>query len=136
MSNDPELILDCIEAGAHAYVLQGASGTQIIEVIEQIDQGQFRCSAEVIAKLFERLAKRKVMSAPDDGDLMERPSLTQRELEVLHYIAQDYSDRAIADQLGITVRTVKHPVHNILQKLDVKYRRDAAQLAIQKKWVT
>lgn len=125
-----DLILDSIEAGAHAYALQGASSTEIAQVIEQVYQGSFQCSPEITAQLFERLAQSK-----NSQRVGEKPPLTRRELEVLHYVAKEYSDRQIATQLIIEVRTVKHHVHNILHKLNVKHRWDAAQLALKNSWL-
>lgn len=130
LKDDPDLILDCIEAGAHGYALQGASSADVMQVIEQVCRGVAQCSPEITAKLFDRLTRSKT-SQPAS----EKPALTRRELEVLHCIAEDYSDRDIATELVIEVRTVKHHVHNILRKLNVKYRRDAAQLAINNGWL-
>ncbi len=132
---DPVLILDCIAAGAHAYVLQGSSGSEIMGIMKQVDRGQFHCPPEITTKLFERLAQVKATSPQQIlPSSAPRPSLTQRELEVLQYIAQGYGDRAIATELVITVRTVKHHVHNLLGKLHVRSRWQAAQLAIDHDW--
>lgn len=130
LKDDTDLILDCIEAGAHGYTLQGASSAEVIQVIERVYQGVAYCSPEMTAKLFDRLSQSK--PAQSAG---EKPLLTRRELEVLHYVARDYSDRDIATELVIEVRTVKHHVHNVLRKLNVKHRRDAAQLAIDNCWL-
>jgi len=130
LKDDPDLILGCIEAGAHGYALQSASSAEVIQVIEQVCQGVAYCSPEITAKLFARLTQSKTVQ-----QLREKPALTCRELEVLQYVAKGYSDRGIATELVIEVRTVKHHVHNILRKLNVKYRRDAAQIAINNCWL-
>ncbi len=130
LKKDTEFILDCIEVGAHAYALQSASSTEITKIIEQVYQGSFQCSAEITAKLFDRLSQPK-----SDQRIKEKPPLTRRELEVLHYVAKEYSDREIATQLVVEVRTVKHHVHNILQKLNVRHRWDAAQIALKNCWL-
>ena len=130
LKNDTDLIVDCIQAGAHGYALQGASSIEIVQIIEQVYQGTAQCSPEVTAKLFERLAQSKVVQQSE-----EKPPLTRRELEILHCIAKNYSNREIATELVIEVRTVKHHVHNILRKLKVKYRWQAAQLALENRWV-
>lgn len=131
LKDNTNLILDCIEAGAHGYALQGASSAEVIRVIEQVYQGMAYCPPEITAKLFDRLTQSKVVQQS-----REKPTLTRRELEVLHYVAKDYSDRGIASELIIEVRTVKHHVHNILRKLNVKHRRDAAQLAVHNGWLS
>jgi DNA-binding NarL/FixJ family response regulator len=127
LKNDSDLILDCIEAGAHGYALQGAKSAEVIEIIEQVCQGTAQCSKEVTAKLFERLAHFKTAVQQSNT----KPPLTRRELEVLHCIAKNYSDREIATELVIEVRTVKHHVHNILRKLNVKNRWYAARLVLE-----
>jgi DNA-binding NarL/FixJ family response regulator len=130
VKNNDDLILALIESGAHAYALQGTSSVEIRELIERVYEGTFQCSPEITAKLFARL------SCPKDVQPSSAKSLlTRRELEVLYYVEKEYSDRAIASQLTIEVRTVKHHVHNSLQKLNVRYRRDAAQLALKKGWL-
>lgn len=130
LKNDSNLILDCIEAGAQGYVLQSASSAEVTQVIEQVYRGGVHCPPEITAKLFDRMRQSKMTQQSK-----EKPALTRRELEVLCCIAKEYSDRAIATELVIEVRTVKHHVHNILQKLNVKYRRDAAQLAVTNGWL-
>ncbi len=134
LKQESDLILDCIEAGAHGYVLQGASSLEIAQTIERVCRGEAHCSPIITAKLFERLAQTK-MAQKNAQPLREKPSLTQREIEVLHYVAQGCSDREIAAKLVIEVRTVKHHVHNLLRKLHVKYRWQAAQLAIENGWL-
>lgn len=130
LKDDPDFILDCIEAGAQGYALQSASSVEVIQIIEQVYRGGVHCSPEITAKLFERLTQAKTVQPS-----REKSALTRRELEVLQCIAKDYSDREIATQLVIEVRTVKHHVHNILQKFNVKHRRDAAQLALNNGWL-
>lgn len=130
LKDDTDFILDCIEAGAHGYALQSASSVEVIQIIEQVCRGVAHCSLEITAKLFERLTQSKTVQQS-----REKPALTRRELEVLQCIAKDYSDREIATQLVIEVRTVKHHVHNILRKLNVKHRWDAAQLALKNCWL-
>lgn len=130
LKNDSNLILEFIEAGTHGYALQGASSTEVMQIIEQVCQGTTQCSPELTAKLFERLAQVKTVQQTNT-----KPSLTRRELEVLHCIAKNYSDRQIATELVIEVRTVKHHVHNILRKLNVKHRWNAAQLALEHQFI-
>jgi DNA-binding NarL/FixJ family response regulator len=128
---DSDVILDCMEAGAHAYILQGACGDQIIAAMQQVSCGLFQYPPQIITKLLERLAQIKATSLQPSHPLS---SLTQREQEVMSYLIQGYSDQAIAAELIVAVRTVKHHVHNLLRKLNVKYRWQAAQLAIDQGW--
>lgn len=136
LKDEDDLILDCIESGTHGYALQGASSIEIAHVIEQVYCGVTRCSPEITAKLFERLAQAKMLTPKVAQLSPEKPPLTQRELEVLCYVAKGCGDRDIATELMIEVRTVKHHIHNLLRKLNVKHRWQAAQLAIEKGWLS
>jgi DNA-binding NarL/FixJ family response regulator len=131
LANDPAAILNCIEAGASGYTLRGATGAEVAEVIRHICRGRALCSPEVTAQLFKRLANLRADRAESNqaGGL-----LTQRELEVLRLIAANYGNKEIAAALVIEVRTVKHHVHNILEKLKLRHRWDAARVAVERGW--
>jgi len=127
--DDVEVIVECIAAGASGYVLVGASVEEIADAILLLQQGKAQCSPEVAGHLFERVE--------DMARQMKNGQcpLTQRELEVLACVARGYTNQQIANELVITLRTVKHHVHNILCKLKLRRRGEAAQLAIQRGWV-
>jgi len=86
----------------------------------------------VTAQLFARLAALNALNL--EAVLPDMP-LTPREFQVLRLIAQGYSNREIALELVITLRTVKYHVHNILTKLGRDSRRDAVQMAAQRGWL-
>ena len=127
--NDIELILACVQAGAGGYTLQGASAADVADAIQDVFRGVARCSPEVTAQLFAQLANHA--AAPP----MSTAPLTPREIEVLNCIAKDMSNQEIADRLVIDIRTVKHHVHNILEKLQLHHRWDAARLAQERGWL-
>lgn len=132
LANNVESILACIEAGANEYTLQGESAAEVAGAILRARQGTAQCSPEIVGQLFARLAALAAAPAPERP---ETSPLTPRELEVLHYIAQDKSNQEIADALVIQLCTVKHHVHNILQKLELRHRWDAARLAQERGWL-
>jgi DNA-binding NarL/FixJ family response regulator len=130
--NDVDLIVDCIEAGVGGYVLKGESVDEVALAIAEVQQGVAKCSPEVTGRLCARLmAAHQLIS---DLSLSESP-LTPRELEVLHYVDQNLSNQEIAALLVIEVRTVKHHVHNILEKLQLNNRREAARHAAKQGWL-
>ncbi len=132
LENDVDVILACIEAGAKGYTLQGASAQEVAEVIILLRQGRTLCGADVVAEVFRRL----VAYAEAQARPATPPSpLSDRELQVLAYIAEDYSNQRIAQALVIEVRTVKHHVHNILEKLQLHHREDAARFARGQGWL-
>ncbi len=132
----PELdfILTCIETGAGGYTLQDASAAEIVETIKEVRRGNAHCSPQVAGQLFARLARRGTSNGAVSVSA-SKMLLTARELEVLKYVAKGYSNQAIADALVIEVRTVKHHVHNILEKLDLSRRWDAARFADEQGWL-
>ena len=130
--NQVDTIIACIEAGAGGYTLQGASPADVVEAIYRVCHHMAYCAPEVTAELFARLAAAKSTATriPEIAS-----PLTPRELEVLQCISDGYSNRQIAERLVIEVRTVKHHVHNILEKLSVKHRWDAARTAHEHGWI-
>lgn len=132
MSNDVDLIVDCIEAGVGGYILQGDSIDDVVRTIDEVQKGRTQCSPEVTGRLCARL----ISTRQQLYELSVNTSpLTPRELEVLHYVNRNLSNQEIAAILVIEVRTVKHHVHNILEKLGLKNRQDAARLASKSGWL-
>ncbi len=121
-----ETIVDCVEAGARTYSLRGASVDMLIEELRLLQSGRVVCSPEVTTRLFQRLTMLHDAIGDPDARAFD---LTEREQEVLHYIAADYSNQQIAGRLMIEVRTVKYHVHNILMKLKVRHRWEAVAQA-------
>jgi DNA-binding NarL/FixJ family response regulator len=127
LAEDADQILGCIEAGACAYTLRGASVADVAAAIALAHRGEAQCSPALTARLFARLAAR----GQPPSDL----PLSGRELEVVRLIAAGYSNQAIAAALVIEVRTVKHHVHNILDKLKLRHRGEAADYATAQGWL-
>jgi two-component system, NarL family, nitrate/nitrite response regulator NarL len=127
-----QTILRYIEAGANGYSVQGDNAEEVKHVIDAACKGLARCSPKVAAELFLRVASHP---RSDDLKTISLPnSLTSRELEVLRCIAMGYSNKEIAAELVITIHTVKHHVHSILEKLALNHRHEAAQVAIGQGW--
>lgn len=117
-----ELIFAAIKAGALSYLLKDADADTVLDAIYAAARGE--------AVLHPRIARRlmaEVASPPKDRD--PAAELTPREIEVLQLIAQGHSNSEIADQLVITERTVKAHVSNLLGKLHLSDRTQAAVYA-------
>ena len=119
---DDEKVYPAIEAGAAGYLLKTSSAHEIAEAIRATYRGERVMEPEVSNKLADRVASRQFQLHED---------LTNREKEVLDLIAQGKSNQEIADELFITLKTVKTHVSNILSKLEVEDRTQAAIYAFK-----
>ena len=105
---DDEKVYPAIEAGASSYILKTSSAKEIADAIRSTHEGDNVIVPEVTDKMLARDAKESQHYLHDD--------LTGRELEVLLLIAKGYSNQEIADELFITLKTVKTHVSTILSK--------------------
>jgi DNA-binding NarL/FixJ family response regulator len=110
-------VSDALQAGASGYLLKGASATALTDAIRTIAAGRRYVPVELAERFLPRLAA---------------DSLTDREVEVLHRIARGMSNKEIGGDLGISERTVKGHVNNLLGKLGVTDRTKALVVAIRR----
>lgn len=120
-SEDQDRLLAAFKAGARGYVLKGVSVQELARVIRGAVAGEVYVSPSLAAEMLALLTRGK---APDP--LQE---LTDREREILALIGKGLTNRAIGDRLGLSEKTIKHYVTNILQKLQVRSRVEAALFA-------
>jgi two-component system, NarL family, nitrate/nitrite response regulator NarL len=117
-----DLIIDCAEAGVAGYVTREGSLEDLLATLESVSRGETLCSPRIAATLLRRLndlAASRESAAP-------LPHLTPRELQVIQLIDEGLSNKEIASRLCIGLATVKNHVHNILDKLQVRRRGEAA----------
>ena len=122
--DDDELVFDGLRAGAIGYLLKDAPSEKLAEAIRVAARGETFLQPSVAAKVvaeFARLTRKKLEAANCFGE-----PLSERELEILRLIAQGASNREIAGKLFLAEGTVKNHVTNILGKLDVRDRTQAA----------
>ncbi|NJN82674.1 MAG: response regulator transcription factor [Caldilineaceae bacterium] len=122
------VILRYIEAGAKGYVLRADSVAELLHNIRAAVDEQALVSPSMAATLMARLADLSEKLSDLDLDTSAYEELTPREKEILDRIAGGMTNQEIADDLVIEVGTVKNHVHNILNKLNVNSRQDAAML--------
>ncbi len=113
-------VLGLVEAGASALIPADASQAEVIEAVKGAGQGESFCPPRVTAALLDRL-RRLTHERQITGTC-----LTSREVEVTRLIDEGFSNKEIAARLSIAVPTVKNHVHNILEKLGVGRRSEAA----------
>ncbi|MCM3755921.1 response regulator transcription factor [Sporosarcina aquimarina] len=125
---DDDKVYPALEAGAASYILKTSNAKRIAQAIRETVQGQTVLEPEVTVKMME-----KMRSVGSDQPLHEQ--LTQRELETLLLLAQGKSNQEIADELFISLKTVKTHVSNVLSKLEVQDRTQAVIYAFHHKLV-
>ena len=120
-------VLACIEAGAAGCLPQEASLEDLLNNIQAVSAGEALCHPKVAGALFSRLAE--TGRERELRQIVGLPNLTRRELEIIALIEKGFSNKEIAVHLKIEVQTVKNHVHNVLDKLQLDGRREAARYA-------
>lgn len=129
VSDKNEDLMDAIEAGASGYLLKILDSQTFIAKLKGLETGQAAITGEMVTQLMGHLSQRS--KQPPKGTDKPTPSLTERELELLPLIAKGLSNREIAKKMFISENTVKYHIKNLLQKLSLKNRAEAAAFAIQ-----
>jgi DNA-binding NarL/FixJ family response regulator len=115
-------VLACAAAGFSGYVPRENGADQLHRAVVDAVEGRTRCAPHIAAAMFARLADLLREAEPP----RPLPSLSQRESEILALVDQGRSNKEIARQLAIISATVKNHMHNLLQKLQVSRRGQAA----------
>lgn len=117
---DNEKIYPVIEAGAKGYMLKTSSAAEILNAIQKVTRGELAIETEV---------DKKIKAHDMQPELHE--DLTARERDILRLLAKGYDNQTIADELFISLKTVKTHVSNILAKLEVDDRTQAVVYAFK-----
>lgn len=123
--DNPTYVARSVALGAADYVLKSVSRQELINAITRAAAGQEPDESSLYQRVKRVLSRRK-----NGGD--ETIPLTNRELQVLRHVALGLSNREIGQSLKISIETVKEHVQNILRKLDVNDRTQAAVWAVRK----
>ena len=122
---DDEKVFPAIKAGASGYLLKDVSPADLANAIRAVHAGETHLHPEITKKLMDQVAGSTTAAKPGPDEL------TPRELEVLRLIAQGMSNRGIAQALTISEKTVKTHVSNMLAKLHLADRTQAAIYALR-----
>ena len=134
LTEEKQHVLRYVEAGATGYVLKDDSLEDLIETVRAAQDGKVFVSPQIAAAIMERLSGLARIFSDVENNITNATDLTSRELEVLKLISEGRTNQQIAENLVIEIGTVKNHVHNILDKLHVSSRREAAAyLALIKK---
>jgi DNA-binding NarL/FixJ family response regulator len=119
---DPEMIFKALRAGACGYLLKRCTPEELITAVREVQQGGAPMSREIARKVITHF--QALPQAPDPAAEVE--NLSPREREILDLLTQGFSDKEIADRLGVKHGTVRWHLQHVYEKLHVRSRTEAA----------
>jgi two-component system nitrate/nitrite response regulator NarL len=130
VSETEDDVLAALKSGARAYVLKGVSARELVGILRSVWSGEVYVTPSLAASLlFEMTGGRPLTGAGARLPASPLSDLTERERQILEQVAGGDSNKEIAARLGLSEKTVKHHMTNILQKLQVRNRVEAALMA-------
>lgn len=127
-SENEKHVSDALEAGARGYILKGVGAQELVRTIHAVNNGESYVTPQLAARLLTML---KAPQSPPSMDA-DLPALTRREEQILDAVAEGKTNKEIARLLNISEKTVKHYMTNIMHKLQVRNRVEAALIVKRK----
>ena len=125
VSESEDDVTAALRAGARAYVLKGVASRELARIIRNVAAGEVYVTPSLAASLLYELTGGRGPNAPPNP----LDGLTERERQILERVAAGDSNKEIGAQLGVSEKTVKHHMTNILQNLQARNRVEAALMA-------
>lgn len=122
VSEDQDTLMAALKAGARGYVLKGVTARELANAVRVVAGGDIYISPALAGGILFELTANKQEEDP-------LTALTNREREILSLVAEGLTNREIGDKLHLAEKTIKHYMTNVLQKLHVRSRVEAALLA-------
>lgn len=120
-----EHLYEAVRLGAAGYLLKSLDAVELFELLSGVAHGEAAMTRTMAARLLKTVAQHATKTEAGEQ------ALTEREIDVLRLVAQGFSNPQIAQQLNITINTVKVHLRNILDKLQVDNRTQAAAYAVR-----
>lgn len=125
VAEDEDKLLAAFSAGVRGYVLKGVSARDLASVVRSVEQGEVYVSPSLAAGILVALTHGRPVDPLGE--------LTERERDILKLVGQGLTNREIGEHIHLSEKTIKHYITNILQKLQVRSRVEAALLAARRK---
>jgi len=125
-------LLEAIKAGAQGYLVKNIRTTELLDQLRGLKRGEAAITRRMAARILEEFQRGHATAGTHDESAAD---LTARELEVLELVADRLSNKEIATRLVISEHTVKNHLKNILAKLHLRSRREAADYGLARGWV-
>jgi DNA-binding NarL/FixJ family response regulator len=119
-SDDQADVADALRIGVHGYILKGVGGTELVDAIECVHLGQPYISPALATRLLVQTKGKSLLA-----DRASVIGLTVRDKRVLHHLAKGLTNRQLASELGVDVRTIKYYLSRIFKKMRVQGRVEA-----------
>lgn len=126
--DDTDKLLEAIKAGAQGYLVKNIRSAELLEQLRGLARGEAPISRRMASRILDEFREPRFVTEPD-------ADLTPREVEVLGLVAARLSNREIAERLVISEYTVKNHLKNILGKLHLRSRRQAAAYGVARGWI-
>jgi DNA-binding NarL/FixJ family response regulator len=127
-----EKLLEAVKAGAQGYLVKNIRSSELLDQLRGLRRGEAAITRRMAARILEEFQRGQAVAAESSESLNE---LTSRELEVLKLVADRLSNKEIAARLVISEHTVKNHLKNILGKLHLRSRREAADYGVARGWL-
>lgn len=134
--DEDQYIFSLLQAGASGYLLKSAPVSELVKAIHRVYEGETPLDPAIARKIVLHVSDQGAQAVVPRADEHLAEELTARELDVLHLLTRGLSNRAMADELSISDRTVQTHLTNIFAKLRVNSRMEAVLTAIRRGWLT
>ncbi|MBC9955709.1 response regulator transcription factor [Yimella sp. cx-51] len=128
-SSEREDVLEAVKAGASGYLVKSASAAELLDAVRATADGQAVFTPGLAGLVLGEY--RRMSTVPDAKGGADLPSLTERETEVLRFVAKGLSAKQIGTRLGVSHRTVENHVQSSLRKLHLSNRVELARYAME-----
>jgi DNA-binding NarL/FixJ family response regulator len=126
--DDTQTLFDAIKAGAQGYLVKNVRSRELLEQLQGLARGEAAISRRMAARILEEIRGQTEPFGPEE-------ELTTREMDVLELVAARLSNAEIAERLVVSEHTVKNHMKNILSKLQLRSRHQAAAYGVARGWL-